>query len=68
MRGQRSAVFAFVIFACAIAAHAVTYVVPNDREMVRRSDAIVIASALNSAEDPTPLLVPAVEVLAAARA
>src|SRR6059036_314502 len=41
---------ALILVALSVAAtlHAATFVVPTDREMVRRSDAIVVGSALTS--------------------
>jgi len=39
---------AFALLACASALQAITYVVPQDRDLVRRAGAIVVASAVES--------------------
>lgn len=49
---MRSIGFALALL-CAAAAHAVTYVVPSDREMIQRSDDIVIATGVTSAVERT---------------
>ena len=50
----RSAAFAFVVLFVTAATQAATFIVPSDREIVQRSHAIVIGSALTSYTQLTP--------------
>ena len=52
----RTKTYCSFLFLCtaALTLHAASFVVPSDREMIRRADAIVVGSALTSYTQPTP--------------